>query len=67
MRTIVQMRAVLGGTQALECTPSAHDAQRYRWLEDVVRHIRCRSGLRRVVSSSRQHVSRHPRTHLSRR
>jgi hypothetical protein len=43
VRTIEQMREVLSGTQALQFPALPDDAQRYRWIEGVLRRIRYRT------------------------
>ena len=43
VRTIEPMREVLSGTQALQSTALPDDAQRYRWIEGVLRRIRYRT------------------------
>ena len=69
VRTIEQMREVLSGTQALEFTASADDAQRYRWIEGVLRRIRYRSlprGSRGVVLAYLQRFSGYRRAQVTR-
>ena len=63
------MRETLSGTQALQFAALPHDAQRYRWIEGVLRRIRYRT-LRRashgIVLAYLQRFSGHRRAQVTR-
>ena len=49
VRTVAQVRQVLGGTQALEFDAAAGDEGRYRWIGEVLQRL----GYRQIGRSDR--------------
>ena len=69
VRTLQQVRQVLAGTQAMEFQATADDADRYAWIESVLRRFEYR-GLPRAdrgaVLVYLQHLSGYSRAQITR-
>lgn len=69
VRTVEQMREVLSGTQAVQFTAPSDDADRYGWIEGVLRRIAYRSlprTSRGIVLAYLQRLSGYSRAQVTR-